>query len=100
MRVANRIAATGTTVNANGITTTLDLGWPRWNNSIIMQRNWDAAAANGRIKVELAAGFSEEIGGQNLFSKLTTIVSFSFFSVPTSELNDPSVALTTRQGFN
>lgn len=50
-----------------------------------MQRGWDAADPTGRIKVELSAGFKEQLGGKMVFTNLSTIVCFSFFPVPISK---------------
>jgi hypothetical protein len=74
--------ATGSTVDENGNTIIHDLAWPGFNKSATMQRNWDAADPRGRIRVELAAGFMEQVDGRMAFTNLSTIVCFSFFPAP------------------
>jgi hypothetical protein len=76
------VTATGTTTDRNGNTFTHELIWPAWRNSASTQREWDAADSAGRIKVELAAGFKEQLGGKVVFTTLSTVVCFSFFPAP------------------
>jgi hypothetical protein len=76
------VTATGTTTDRNGNTFTHDLIWPTWRKSATSQRDWDAADSAGRIKVELAAGFKEQLGGKTVFTTLSTIVCFAFFPAP------------------
>jgi len=79
------VTATGTTTDRNGNTFTHELIWPAWRKSAASQRDWDAADSAGRIKVELAAGFKEQLGGKVVFTTLSTIVCFSFFPAPISK---------------
>ena len=74
--------ATGTSTDRNSNTFVHDLTWPTWRKSAIAQRDWDAADSAGRIKVELAAGFKEQLGGKVVFTTLSTIVCFAFFPAP------------------
>jgi hypothetical protein len=76
------VTATGTTTDRNGNTFTHELMWPAWRKSASMQREWDAADSAGRIKVELAAGFKEQLGGKVVFTTLSTVVYFSFYPAP------------------
>lgn len=64
------------------MTTLRQLGWPNFHKSATTQRQWDAADPAGRIKIELSAGFNEELGGKMVFTKLSTIVTFAFFPAP------------------
>jgi hypothetical protein len=76
------VTATGTTIDQHGNTVLRDLNWPSFHKSATMQRDWDAADPTGRIKVELAAGFKEQLDGEMVFTTLSTIVCFSFFPAP------------------
>ena len=76
------MTATSTIVDRNGNTFTRDLAWPTFHKSAATQRDWDAADSAGRIKVELAAGFKEQINGKVVFTTLSTIVCFAFYPVP------------------
>jgi hypothetical protein len=78
------VIATGTTIDQSGNTVLRDLNWPGFHKSATMQRDWDAADPAGRIKVELAAGFKEQLDGGMVFTTLSTIVCFSFFPAPIS----------------
>ena len=79
------MTATGTNTDRNGNTFTHELIWPTWRKSATSQRDWDAADSAGRIKVELAAGFKEQLGGKTVFTTLSTIVCFAFFPAPISK---------------
>jgi hypothetical protein len=58
------------------------LKWPTFYQTSITQRDWDAADAAGRIKVEVSAGFREQIDGKPIFAALSTSVCFAFFPAP------------------
>jgi hypothetical protein len=58
------------------------LKWPSFYQTSITQRDWDAADAAGRIKVEVSAGFREQIDGKPIFTALSTSVCFAFFPAP------------------
>jgi hypothetical protein len=58
------------------------LKWPIFHQTSVTQRDWDAADATGRIKVEVSAGFREQIDGKPTFTALSTSVCFAFFPAP------------------
>lgn len=60
--------------------------WPKFYKSAISSREWDASDSAGRIKVELSAGVRDELDGKSVFTKLETLVCFSFFPVPNGKL--------------
>ena len=84
------MTATGTTNDRSGNTFTHKLIWPAWRKSATSQRDWDAADPAGRIKVELSAGFKEQLGDKTVFTTLSTIVCFAFFPAPISKSLAPS----------
>lgn len=83
------MTATGTTTDRNGNTFTHELIWPAWRKTATSQRDWDAADSAGRIKVELAAGFKELLGGKTVFTTLSSIVCFAFFPAPIGKFVAP-----------
>lgn len=63
------------------------LSWPKFYKSAISSREWDASDSAGRIKVEISAGLSEQLGGKTVFTRLETVICFSFFPVPNGEIS-------------
>ncbi|KAM0720165.1 hypothetical protein Q7P37_004301 [Cladosporium fusiforme] len=68
------------------------LAWPKFHKSSISSREWNASDSAGRIKIELLAGINDHLGGKSVFTKVETVVCFSFFPVPSDHLERCSIS--------
>lgn len=68
--------------NSGVLPITEALLFPGFDPSTVSQREWKPADDTGRIKLEVSAGHATDLHGFMKFTKLSTVVCFSFFPAP------------------